>query len=496
MRNEARARHAKALRASVPPIWKLRALLVASAVISCQACVSADAGYSDVRRLTANRLSKDVRWNEHEATGNSDARVRQLLQVPMDADASVQVALLNNQGLQAEFEELGIARSRFVSALRFPNPTVDVALRYPLEGSSDPNVDVDALIDITALILLPVRGGAADAALEAARYSVMGRVLDLAFETRVAFYAYQAAEQALELRRSIVDALRASFEVAQKLHDAGNVTDLSYANERALYEEARIAYTQAEAEVRAKREELNAKMGLWGRAGVSWKAVARLAGPGDSSDSNVGQIEAKAIERSIDLQVGRRRFAAAARTANFERARGWIPDVRAGISAERELGSGGEWALGPAVALEIPLFYQGQGETGAALAQMRSEQRRYANTAVRIRAAARAAAAKLDVAAKNALYYQDVLLPLRQRIVDETQLQFNAMNVGVFQLLQAKRDQIETARAYVQALLECWTARAEVDQLMAGRLPSTGASERGDDDDDRSETATSASDAD
>jgi len=180
--------------------------------------------------------------------------VHRLLQKQLSADTAVQIALLNNQSLQAEFEELGIARSRFVSALRLPNPTVDVALRYPLEGSGDPSVDIDALIDITALILLPVRGAAADAALDAARYSVTGRVLDLAFETRVAFYAYQAAEQALELRRSIVDALRASFEVAQRLHDAGNVTDLSYANERALYEEARIAYTQAEAAVRAKRE--------------------------------------------------------------------------------------------------------------------------------------------------------------------------------------------------------------------------------------------------
>jgi len=449
-------------------------------VLTCQACVSTDAGYSDVRRLTADRLNKDVRWYEHDAIHNSDDRVRQLLSAPLDADASVQVALLNNQGLQAEFEELGIARSRFVGALRLPNPTVDVALRYPLEGSSEPNVDIDALIDITALLFLPLQGGAADAALDAARYSVTGRVLDLAFEARVTFYAYQAAEQTLELRRSIVDALRASFEVAQKLHEAGNVTDLSYANERALYEEARVAYTQAEADVRAKREELNATMGLWGPPGADWKAMDRLAAPGASSGADLGQVEAKAIERSLDLQIGRKRFAAAARTANFERTRGWVPELRAGISAERELGSGGDWALGPAVALEVPLFYQGQGETGAALAQMRSEQRRYTDTAVRIRAAARAAAAKLDVAAKNAAYYQDVLLPLRQRIVDETQLQFNAMNVGVFQLLQAKRDQIETARAYVQALREYWTARAEVDQLLAGRLPRTAeAGERG-----------------
>jgi outer membrane protein, heavy metal efflux system len=82
------------------------------------------------------------------------------------------------------------------------------------------------------------------------------------------------------------------------------------------------------------------------------------------------------------------------------------------------------------------------------------------------------AASRLEAAAKSAAYYKDVLLPLRQQLVDETQLQFNAMNVGVFQLLQAKRDQIETARVYVDVLRDYWTARARVDQLLAGRLPS------------------------
>jgi hypothetical protein len=124
---------------------------------------------------------------------------------------------------------------------------VDAALRYSSASSNRPSVDIDALIDSSDLFLLPLSGSAATAALDAAQLSVTGRVLDLAFEARVAFYAYQAWEQILELRRSIADALRASFEVARKLHEAGNVTDSSFANERALYEEARVACADAEA---------------------------------------------------------------------------------------------------------------------------------------------------------------------------------------------------------------------------------------------------------
>lgn len=455
----------------MPDRWSYRRAFILGALTTLSlGCVSADAGYADVRDLTASRIHKDVRWHTHDSTAATEDRARQLLQSPIDVEGAVQIALLNNQALQAELEQLGVARSRLVTALRLPNPTVDAALRYGGDGANDPAVDLDALIDITGLLLLPLRGGAADAAFDATRLAVTGRVLDVAFETRVAYYGYQAAEQTLELRRSIVAALGASYAVAEKLHDAGNVTDLNLASEQALYEESRIAFTAAEAEARTRREDLNAWMGLWGQPGADWKLAGRLPSP-THRDLDTSNLEARAAKNSIDLEVHRHRFAAAARTADVRRLSGWLPEVRAGISAERELDGDAGWTVGPAVAIEVPLLYQGVGETGVALAEMRREQRLYADTAIRVRAAARSSGSRLAAAAKSAAYYERVVLPLRQRVVDETQLQFNAMNVGVFQLLQAKRDQIETARAYVESLRSYWVARAEVDQLLAGRLP-------------------------
>jgi cobalt-zinc-cadmium efflux system outer membrane protein len=464
-----------------------RAALAAALATLSVGCVSADAGYADVRSLTAARLDKDVRWYEHDSSAAGQEHTQKLLAQPLTADAAVQIALLNNQGLQADFEELGIARSRLITAVGLPNPSIDAALRYTPGDSDDPSIEVEALIDVTDLIFLPLQSGAAGAGLEAARLSVAGRVLDLALEARVAFYAYQAAEQTLELRRSILVALRASFDAAQSLYDAGNVTTLSLANERALYEEARLRYTEAEASVRAQREELNATMGLWGPRAAEWQAPGRLAAA-PPAPPDVSRLETRATERSLDLELSRKRFAAAAKGANVQRAIGWVPELRAGVSAEREAGPDADWAIGPAVALEVPLFYQGQGETGVLLAQMRQEQRRYADVAIRVRAAARATSSRLEAASKSAAYYKDVLLPLRQQIVDETQLQFNAMSIGVFQLLQARRDQIEAARAYVEVLRDYWTARAHVDQLLAGRLPRGAASSAAADDDADSET--------
>ena len=69
--------------------------------------------------------------------------------------------------------------------------------------------------------------------------------------------------------------------------------------------------------------------------------------------------------------------------------------------------------------------------------------------------------------------YRDQLLPLRERIVAQTLLEYNAMQVGVFRLLEARREQLEAQRAYVATLREYWRARATLEQLLAGRLAGT-----------------------
>ena len=76
-------------------------------------------------------------------------------------------------------------------------------------------------------------------------------------------------------------------------------------------------------------------------------------------------------------------------------------------------------------------------------------------------------------ARRAALRYQNVLVPLRSRITRETQLQYNAMQLGVFQLLQTRQLDIEAGRRYVEALYDFWRARTAVDLLIQGGMPES-----------------------
>ena len=146
-----------------------------------------------------------------------------------------------------------------------------------------------------------------------------------------------------------------------------------------------------------------------------------------------------------------------------------LPEAALGGGGER---AEGEWAVGPVFEFPIPLFDQGQARIGRAAAELRRAQQEYYALGVRLRSTARAVQERVQGAYDRALYYRDILLPLRERIVHETQLHYNAMQLGVFELLRAREQQIQAAVAYVDTLLDYWLARTDLEQLLSGRLPS------------------------
>ncbi|HET7541641.1 MAG TPA: TolC family protein [Polyangiaceae bacterium] len=427
-------------------------------------CVSRDAGYQDVRKVVTSRTGYDVRWAHLEGDAASQKAVRELLGRPLTSENAVRVALLNSSELQAAFEELGVARAELVSALRLPNPVAEGSVRFRKEQSA--TLDFVVSEDLTQLIFLPLRNGVAQAELEAAKASVAGRALDLVLQVRSAFYGYLADRQILEFRETVLKALEGSATVAKAQHEAGNVTDLDLDTEQVLYDEAKVNFTSAQTALAASRERLGALLGLWGKA-AEWRVDARLVDP--PAEFALADLEASAIEHSLDLAIIKHRFEAAAKRSNLAKAEGWLPELKAGVTAEREEK---EWSYGPLAEIQVPLFYQGQGEVDRARAEMRRQRQLLVARAVQIRAAARTTATRLSAARERALYIKTVLLPARERILNQTQLQYNAMSVSVFQLLLARRDEVEAARSYVEALREYWTARAEAEQLRSGRLPS------------------------
>ena len=440
--------------------------LASAALMSGCVSVPREAGSPSVRQMVMDRMGQRIEWNQGTAADKQAAdAVHAMLQRELTADDAVQVALLNNQNLQATYEDLGIAQAELVEVGLLKNPSFTADVRFPKVRALPFEIEVSqSFID---LLLRPLRKRTAGAAFEAVKLRVTQEVLGTAANVKVAFYRAQGAAQLAEMRRSIVAATDASFDAARRIHDAGNSNDLALANERALHEQAKIDLAKAEREVLDSREELSALMGVWG-AGTAWTIAPRLPSiPAVEVDAT--HLESLAVSNRADLIAAWQQVEVVAGTLSLTRAMPFGSDVSIGGHFSQE--TDGSKSAGPTISLPIPIFNQGQPAIFAAQARLRQAQRRHAALAVQIRSDVRRARNNLLAARDLADYYARVIVPLRHQIVQENMLQLNAMRIGVFELLQSKQAEIDAGREYVEALKGYWVAHAELERAIGGRIP-------------------------
>jgi cobalt-zinc-cadmium efflux system outer membrane protein len=206
-------------------------------------------------------------------------------------------------------------------------------------------------------------------------------------------------------------------------------------------------------------------MGLWG-AQTGWHIDRRLPDIPEQPLPFDG-LETQALRQSLDLASARQRIIVAGEQLGFDRAAALVPETSLGGGSEFQEGG---WEVGPVFHFPLPLFEQGQARIGRAVTELRRAQQEYYALGVRVRSTTRVVRERVQGAQDRALYYRDILLPLLERIVNETQLQYNAMQLGVFDLLRARERQIQAAIAYVETLRDYWLARTDLGQILSGRL--------------------------
>ncbi len=451
-------------------IDKYRSLvLTISVLVTGCATVPEDAGFSEVQEQMKQRGGYQVRWHTGGAEDQAvEQRIREMLQQGLSAEKAVQVALLNNPRLQATYEDLGVAQANLVQAGLLSNPLFHGQVTYGRDEDIT-NFDVGVSLSFLRVFTIPLRKKLAGAEFEGAKLSVTAAALDLAAEVREAFYRAQAAAQTKDMMEQVVESTAAALYAAQRLHDAGNITDLRLANQQALHQEARLLLATAELTLNQTRERLNVLMGFWGQD-TQWRIADNLpALPEQPIDTR--QIENRAVERSLDLQMARQKLAAIATRLGLDTNTRLVPELDLGYVLERD---DGEYEDGIGFGIEIPIFDVGQARLAGGRAELRRAQQQYLAKAIEIRSAARMARESVKMARAQTQHVEKVLLPLSQRIVNGTLLEYNAMQVGVFRLLQVQERQVKLGRRYIDNLRDYWIARNQLDQILHGRMSQGG----------------------
>lgn len=445
-------------------MMRLTATAAALVLAGC-ASFSPDGGAGRVAELTKERTGQAPSYQRTAGdVDTAQARVDELLKQPLTADRAVELAFLNNRGLQASFSELGIAESELVRAGRLRN----LSWRFGRlrEGGGVVEIERAVMFDVLGLLTLPVASQVQQRRFAQVQLQAAHEAVGIAANTRKAYFSAVAAQELVKYYEQVKDAADASNELAQRMVQAGNFNKLAQMREQAFYADATSQLARAQHQAVAEREQLARCLGL--SESRSFTLPERLPDlpqqPAEWKDA-----EQTAMEKRLDVLMAKRATEHTAQSLGLTKATRFINVLELGYQNKSVTGE--PRANGYEIELELPLFDFGSTRAARAEATYMQAVHRTAQVAVNARSEVREAYSAYRTSYDLAKHYRDEVVPLRKRISEENLLRYNGMLIGVFELLADSRDQVSSVTGYVEALRDYWIAETDLQTALTGRSP-------------------------
>lgn len=442
----------------------LPVLIASSLVLSGCAGFSMDGGLGDVQLLTKKHISQDVIWPKNtEEQQLADARVQELLQKDLDADSAVQIALLNNKGLQASLYQLGISEADVVQAGRLPNPKFSMLYA---RHNGDYKIEQALTFNIFSLLTMPKMLEIERRNFESTKRQVALEVLRLAYETRRAYLNAVTANELVSYSAQVLESAEASAEMARRMVKAGNWNQLELAREQGFHADARQDALAAKQLQIASQEALSRMLGvpanqlrLRGRLPDLPKNIAEAA-----------QFGQQAFEERLDVQAARLQAESLAKQLGLTKTTRVINVLELGPARVLEGRRGDSYKNGVDISFELPLFDWGSAKVARAEATYMQGLNRAAYIAANAQSEMREAYQRYQTSYEIARQYHDEIVPLRKKVLDEKLLRYNGMLVSPFELFADARAQVTSVKTYIDKLHAFWQADTELQMSRIGNL--------------------------
>jgi outer membrane protein TolC len=438
--------------------------VVLSALAGC-ASLSDDARFSAVEQAVKERTGADTKWTRSEDDANTvRGRVKELLARPLGPAEAVQIALLNNPGLQARYAEVGIAEADLVQASRWRGPTFSFAR---LRRGDEVEVERGVFFDVLGLLTIPLSTRASESRLQATQNRAAAEALRIALDTRKAWFQAVAAQEGARYMAQVKESAETSAELARRMAEVGNFPRLTYAREQAFYAESTAQLARSRHNATAARERLARLMGLWGEA-LAFQLPDRL--PDLPQSPREGrELEAQAIAQRLDVQGARRDAESLAQSLGLTKVTRFVNLLEVGVLSNSETGLPRQ--RGWEIEVGVPIFDFGGARVARAERLYLQAVDRTMQVAVEARSEVREAYSAYRTAFDLAQHYRDEIVPLRKRISEEVLLRYNGMLMSVFELLADAREQVAAVNGYIESLREFWLAESDLQMALTGGSP-------------------------
>ncbi|MGC9162551.1 MAG: TolC family protein [Thiomonas sp.] len=438
-----------------PPALRLGVLATCALLAAC-APLQTRQSLQAANHLTEPHTGVALQLARDEAErAQAQARIDALLAGPLGVDDAVRVALLGSPALQALLAQAQADSAASTQSARLSNP--QFAFERLLIGGGGVEITRTLSLGLLDLLTQPARARADAARQQQIRLQLARAVLQTATQARLAWVRAVAAQQTAAYERDAHDAAQATATLAARMQQAGNFTKLDAAQQALFAADTRLRLERAELAAQQTREALVRALGLSPEQAGRLTLPKQLPPLPKTLPASAAPLQS-ALDARLDVQLARAEAIAAAQVAGLVRARSVVEHVELG--GVRKTFSDAAAQNGAELSLSLPVFDLGDARRSAAANAALAARERAVAVARNAASQLRAADAQRRSAWEQARLLGEQVVPLAQTVLDESQLRYNGMLIGTFQLVAAAQTQVQAVRAAIAAQRDYWLSDA------------------------------------
>lgn len=447
--------------------WLLLPTAALLALLGGASCAQVDPqdDFEQARDLTSQRTGVEQIYDPLA----SELRPEQISAYFADGltiDEAVELALLSNLELQADFQNIGIAHADMVQAGLWRNPSLDAMLRTPT-GSGSQVLELALGLQVMDLWRVPRQSRIAEHQLQATVLDVARRSARLGADVQQAYLQAVAASQQMQLLEQAVKLEQQWVKAHQLYFDAGELTSVELQAQQASWKALELEWIEYADQVDQTRNRLAVLLSTdrdLGRvplsSGVEVDAIL------DQVEPDAEQLIQAALDHRLDLSAMQQSIAALEQVVELQKSGRW-GDVGVGLSSERDDDT---TLLGPALNWVLPLFDQNQAQVARAEFELEQLRKRLQQQKVVVSQQVRGLAQAIQNLRDGLVMRTKVLVPDLQRAMQEEQVRLQAGESTWLDMLGHQRQLLVEERRIADARQRLAVFMIELEQAVGGKV--------------------------
>lgn len=376
---------------------------------------------------------------------------------------AVRLALINNPGVQARFEEIGVGKAELVQAGLPRNPSVAALFGFPLfSGGPLASLAAQAMVSISDLAEIKDRTAKAQAELEREVLTVGRDAMIAARDAKLAWLELAYAKRGVALATDVAAQANKLVTASRQyrsfgLTDEGRMAALEAASAKALLEVSELKARAAIAKARLAR--LMGVTAPFDIAGPVPEASLPLPDSAKATDY--------ALTNNLSVQAAAYLIQAARSGKELEKVR-WLKDFEFGVDYDYDIE--GNRTLGPGASLKLPIFDQNQAQRAKAAYRLRQAERLHQEAKAEAREDVQRALEDAELARQTADAFASGVIPPAERAAAWAGKYAQAMQLSELDALTAKLELLHARLKHDQALMQEQAALVRLEYALGGPL--------------------------